>query len=164
MGCWAPRSSSIWKLIRRSSNEAPKDAIAIHHIVEGNYVKPILKGTWATGPLKVTQEASAGKKLSPQEIQQLAEVKRLQVLDTKAKDLLNLINICITTGKYAVPTSAQYGLDKLYASDKLIAPSDVIDKATDTWVLGSGEPGCTSEFKNELKFRLRNETDFMKRI
>jgi len=63
-----------------------------------------------------------------------------------------------------VPTSAQYGLDNLYASDKLFATSDVIDKAADTWVLGSGESRCTSEFNNELKFRLRNETDFMKSI
>lgn len=62
-------------------------------------------------------------------------------------------------------TSARYGLDKLYASDaKLIATSDVIDKAANIWVLGSGEPRCSSEFKNELKFRLRNETDFMKSI
>jgi len=61
-----------------------------------------------------------------------------------------------------VPTSAQYGLDNLYASDKLFATSDVIDKAADTWVLGSGESRCTSEFKNELKFPLRNETDFEK--
>jgi hypothetical protein len=29
---------------------------------------------------------------------------------------------------------------------------------------GSGESRCTSEFNNELKFRLRNETDFMKSI
>ena len=92
----------------------------------------------------------------------MAEAKRLATIDVKAKTLLNLINNCITTGKYAVATSANYVKDKLYGDEKLIAESDVIDKAANMWVIEDGR--CLSEFKNEKDFRLRNETNFMKLI
>ncbi|MGA8660334.1 MAG: hypothetical protein WB586_29805 [Chthoniobacterales bacterium] len=74
---------------------ALKEAIATHQVVEGNHVKPTLKGSWAVSSAKVTPGAPAKKILTPEEAQQLAEAQRRQVVETKAKELLNLINTCI---------------------------------------------------------------------
>lgn len=142
-----------------------KEAIADHPVIAGNQVKPQLQGQWGKGSVKIAPGGPTQKTLTPEEAVQLAETKRRQALETKAKELVNLINICINTPKYQVPPSSQYGSDRLYADDKkLIATSDVIDAAANLWVLAGNDYRCASEFKNELNFRLRNETNFMKSI
>jgi hypothetical protein len=95
----------------------------------------------------------------------LAEAKRRQEIATKAKELVNPINSCLNQSKHLGASSSQYAFDKLYGDEKkLIARPDVIDAAANLWISGGADYRCASEFKNELNFRLRNETNFMKLI
>ena len=118
-----------------------KEAIAGHPVIEGNHVKQQLKGQWGKGPAKITPGGPPQRILTQEEAQQLAEDKRRQALETKAKELVNRITLCTANGNYQVPSSSQYGSDRLYADDKkLIATSDVIDAKFPSLLTPSGSP------------------------